>query len=63
MNIELKGQIVAVVTTQPERVDGSTLVIHAQDEKEMEQIALTVAKTTMGMVHDLGGGTYIIVRH
>ncbi|QUH26085.1 capping complex subunit for YIEGIA [Serpentinicella alkaliphila] len=64
MKFGIKELIIAIITTNKEFVDSSTApVFIAQNEEEKERIALLVSKTTMGMVHDIGHGTYIIVKH
>ncbi|WP_034327615.1 capping complex subunit for YIEGIA [Alkaliphilus transvaalensis] len=56
--------ILAVVTTNKEMVSSSmTPVFYARDDEHKERLALLIAKTTQGMVHDLESGTYIIVKH
>lgn len=64
MDFGLKEFIVAIVTTNKNAVSSSTApIFYAEDEEHKERIALFIAKTTRGMVHDLGTGTYIIVKH
>lgn len=63
MDVNLIGNVIAAVTVRPERVSGGIPVFHARDEKEMERLSVHIAKITLGMVHDLENGTYIIVRH
>lgn len=62
MDVDLKRSIVAVISLHPDRVRGGAPVFIARNEEELDQIALFVAKTTRGMVHDLNNGTYIIVK-
>jgi len=64
MDVGLKEQIIAVVTTEPNSISsGSVPVFYAKDEEERENIALLLSKTTQGMIHDLKNGCFIIVRH
>lgn len=64
MDIGIKEYIIAVVTTNPEKISsGGVPVFYAKDEEERKKVALYIAKTTLGMVHDLDNGCYIIVRH
>lgn len=64
MDIGIKEYIVAVVTINPEKVSsGGAPVFYAEDEEERERVALYLAKVTLGMVHDLDNGCYVIVRH
>lgn len=56
--------IVAVVTLHPETIKGGGVpVFVASDEERLERMAILLSKMTRGMVHDLEGGTYVIVRH
>jgi len=64
MDIGIKEYIIAIVTTNPEKVSsGGVPVFYAENEEEKEKIALYISKTTMGMIHDIDNGCYIIVRH
>ncbi|GAB6088337.1 capping complex subunit for YIEGIA [Alkaliphilus crotonatoxidans] len=64
MEFGLTEFIIAVVTTNKEMVSSAmTPVFYARDEEHKERLALLIAKTTRGMVHDLESGTYIIVKH
>lgn len=59
-----RDEIVAVVTLHPDTVrGGGAPVFFAADEKSLERTALLLAKMTGAAVHDLEGGTYVIVRH
>lgn len=64
MDYGIKDSIVAVVTTN-KNVMGTpnSPVFFVNNEAEMDRTALLIAKTTGGMVHEIQGGTYIIVRH
>ncbi|SES65019.1 hypothetical protein SAMN05660297_00091 [Natronincola peptidivorans] len=64
MEIGLKEFIIAIVTLNKDMVNSSTApIFYAANEEHLERLALLIAKTTRGMVHDLEGGTYIIVKH
>jgi len=64
MEIGITDFIIAVITTNKEMVSSAmTPVFYARDEAHKERLALLIAKTTRGMVHDLESGTYIIVKH
>lgn len=64
MDVGLKGTILAVVTIDKNVVSSDRApVFYAKDEDEREKIALLISKITLGMVHDLENGTYIIVKH
>ena len=64
MEFGITDFIIAVVTTNKDMVSSSiTPVFYAKDDEHKERLALLISKTTMGMVHDLESGTYIIVKH
>ncbi|WP_427338517.1 capping complex subunit for YIEGIA [Caloranaerobacter sp. DY30410] len=64
MDIGFKETILAVVTTRKDIVCGDNVpVFYVKDEEEREKIALLLSKITLGMVHDLENGAYVIVRH
>ncbi|SNS24028.1 hypothetical protein SAMN05446037_1006173 [Anaerovirgula multivorans] len=64
MEIGIKECIIAIVTMNKEMVSSGTApTFYASNEEQLERLALLVAKTTRGMVHDLERGTYIIVKH
>jgi len=59
----LSGDILAVITLQMEKVSGGAPIFFARDEKEQEKVANYLSKILDANVHDLGNGTYIVVRH
>lgn len=64
MDIGIKDQIIAIVTTDRSRIATTTVpVFYAHSDEEKEKIALLVSKITMSMVHDLENGSYVIVKH
>ncbi|RKD34320.1 capping complex subunit for YIEGIA [Thermohalobacter berrensis] len=64
MDVGLKDTILAIITTDRDVVSsGSVPIFYAKDEDEKEKIALLIAKVTLGMIHDLENGCYIIVKH
>ncbi|HHU63825.1 MAG TPA: hypothetical protein GXZ32_06445 [Clostridiales bacterium] len=64
MEIQLTKQIIAIVTLDKEKVyAGSAPVFVAEDEEEQQRIAMYITRITFGMVHDLGNGVLIIVKH
>jgi len=54
-------KILAVVTTDQEKVTGAVPIFIAADEAEKEKTALYLAKSLDAMVHDLENGCYYIV--
>jgi len=62
--IELSSEhILAVITLNMDQVGDGTPVFLARNEDEQEKIAGYLSRTLNAMVHDLGNGTYIVVRH
>ena len=64
MEIQLTKQIIAIITLDKEKVyAGSAPIFVAEDEEEQQRIAMYITRITFGMVHDLGNGVLIIVKH
>lgn len=64
MDIGLKDSILAIVTMNKDKVASSSVpVFYVDNHKNQEELALLISKVTMGMVHDLGEGVYVIVKH
>lgn len=65
MQIELKNFIVAVVTINRNMVGAGSLapVFYAENHEHSEKLSAGIAKILDGVVHDIGLGTYIIVKH
>ena len=64
MDVGIKDSILAIVTTNKDRVSSSTVpVFFVDDSEQQEYMSLLISKITMGMVHDLGDGVYVIVKH
>lgn len=54
----------AVVTMHGDRVcGGGAPVFLAKDEQELESMAAAIARVMAGMVHEVGEGILIIVKH
>lgn len=54
----------AVITTDPRAVGGGGVpVFLAADTAQQDRIASILTRVTLGMVHDLGNGVWIVVRH
>lgn len=64
MDVGIKDSILAIVTTEKDSVSSTTVpVFYVNNEEKKEHLSLLIAKVTMGMVHDLGEGVYVIVKH
>lgn len=64
MNPIIKDYILAIVTSDPDKViSGGCPVFIAQDQAEMEKLGLYLARIVGGVVHDLENGVYCVVKH
>lgn len=63
MEVDVKREIVAIVTVAPERILGGVPTFLAQDDEERNRLASTLAVILRAAVHDLGNGAYILVKH
>ncbi|MCL6450628.1 MAG: hypothetical protein K6T75_04945 [Acetobacteraceae bacterium] len=63
MDARLMKHILAVVTLDPGVVAGGVPVFVAQTEQEREEVAFLLGRILEAMVHDLGNGAYVLVRH
>lgn len=64
MNVSLTHAILAVVTSDKGPVEsGGAVVFKIRDEKERQRVAQYIGTVTLGTVHDLRNGTYIVVKH
>lgn len=57
------GSILAVITTQKERVQGGAPIFIVDDLDELEKLSFTLEKILDAEVHALNQETYIVVRH
>jgi hypothetical protein len=55
--------IMAVVTSQREKVGGSSPIFYAIDEQELQTLAFRLEKILDGIAHEVGPGIMIVVRH
>lgn len=65
MEIGLKDFIAAVVTTNRDMVGPGAMapVFYAEDDEHLDRLSEGIAKILNSVVHDIGMGTYIIVKH
>ncbi|PTQ55400.1 MAG: hypothetical protein BSOLF_2201 [Candidatus Carbobacillus altaicus] len=59
----LAGSILAVITTQKERVQGGAPIFIVDNLDELEKLSFTLEKILDAEVHALNQETYIVVRH
>lgn len=60
---ELSKVILAVITQDPQLVNGGAPIFIASSQEEQQRIALYLSRVLDGMVHDLGNGVFVIVNH
>lgn len=64
METEINNYILAIVSTDPTKVNGGGCpVFLANSQEEQERISLLLARVLGGLVHDLENGVYFIVKH
>ena len=66
MDVDINNYILAIVTTEQNQnkiASGSTPVFYAENKEELEYIAGLISRLTISMVHDLGNGVYILIKH
>lgn len=56
-------ELMAVVTINKEAVIGDVPIFLASTPEEQAKIANTLSKVLRSMVHDIGNGVYVIVKH
>lgn len=61
----LNNNILAIVTLKDnkEKISGGVPIFFAENKEEMEHISMLLARLTLAMVHDLGNGIKVIIRH
>lgn len=42
---------------------GGAPIFYAADKEEQEKVAVTLARITEGVIHDLENGVFILVKH
>lgn len=58
-----KEELMAVVTTNKEAIGGDIPIFFATSSEEQQRVASTLSQVLKAMVHDMGNGVYIIVKH
>ncbi len=62
--MELNKFILAIITSEPDKVSGGgTPVFISRNIEEQDNIATILARVTEGVIHDLGNGVYILIKH
>ncbi|MCT4565091.1 MAG: hypothetical protein N4A68_12370 [Maledivibacter sp.] len=63
MDFGIKENIIALVSLNKNVSSATAPIFFVDSLEKQEETALLIAKITMGMVHDLRNGVYVIVRH
>jgi hypothetical protein len=67
MNSEttLTNNIIAIITCKKNRdkVGGSAPIFYTENNQKLEEISMLLSRITLGMVHDLGNGVKVIIKH
>lgn len=63
METAISGTILAIVTTQKDKVASGIPVFFAKDQEEVQRTCILLSRTLKAMTHDLENGVYILVRH
>ena len=62
----INNNILAIVTLKEEKEKvrgGGSPIFYGEDEEEVEYLSMLIARITDSMVHDLGNGINILVKH
>ncbi|RAT95108.1 hypothetical protein [Brevibacillus sp. Leaf182] len=59
----MRGLILAVITTNKDRIAGGVPIFIESTTEKMQQTAFTLEKILDAMVHEVSDDTLIIVRH
>ncbi|MDK2920140.1 MAG: hypothetical protein PWQ37_2873 [Candidatus Petromonas sp.] len=63
MDIGIKENILAIITLNKNVSSATAPIFYVDTKEEQEETALLIAKITLGMVHDLRNGIYVVVKH
>lgn len=62
--MNLEKYILAVITMDRDKVNaGGAPAFFVSSKEEQEKIAITLARITEGVIHDLENGVFILVKH
>jgi len=64
LEIRIVETIVCVITLDRDAVGGGGApIVYAKNEEERERMAEVLSRTMDAMVHDLGNGVYVLIKH
>ncbi|MDC3413063.1 hypothetical protein NC797_09810 [Aquibacillus sp. 3ASR75-11] len=61
--MKIEKMILAVITTNKQKVDGGAPIFLCEDKQEMDQVATDIEAIMDGISHALSEEMYIIVKH
>jgi hypothetical protein len=61
--MQIEKAILAVITTNKQKIDGGAPIFICDDKADMDQVASNLEAITDGISHSLGDEMYIIVKH
>ncbi|MFW5998305.1 MAG: capping complex subunit for YIEGIA [bacterium] len=64
-NTNLTNEIIAIITNKEnsDKIDGGVPIFYTDNDEQLEEISMLLARITLGMVHDLGNGVKLIIKH
>jgi hypothetical protein len=63
MGTKLEKYILAMITTAPEKVSGSSPIFIVKDAEEIQQKARILEAILDGIAHEIDESTYVVVKH
>ena len=64
--VSLNNIILAIIVLKEEKYkvgSGGVPIFYVKNKEEQEKISMLLARITLGMVHDLGNGVKLIIKH
>jgi hypothetical protein len=61
--LNLEKYILAIITTECQKIQGSTATFCCDTEEEAERVAADLEAILDGIAHKLANGSYVIVKH
>ncbi|MFY0543039.1 capping complex subunit for YIEGIA [Brevibacillus sp. H7] len=59
----MESKILAVITTQKDRIAGGAPIFVVENQEQLQQTAFTLEKVLDAMVHEVNEQTLVVVRH
>jgi hypothetical protein len=63
MGDTMREELIAVVTTNKEAVGGDIPIFFASNPEDQARVANSLSRILKAMVHDVGDGVFVLVRH